>query len=197
MAVGKNTAEKLLRGCKVHWQRSCQRVADKVAKSGDRKREKGMFLKISSQIQRLDSTVNIVACFETLCGVRSVKQLHEVIPTLCSVDDAAFVDKNCDWSSAKHWAQWWTRCDHLKMLSKSFSNMEDEVWKQCPSTTNAVERRNKDCKCDVPQSLKLAMIKVYRVDKVACLKHIAAEEGMSLSYRSRTEEARRMSAEKR
>jgi len=30
--------------------------------------------------------------------------------------------------------------------------------------------------------LKLAMIKVYKVDKVACLKHISAEEGAGLSY---------------
>ena len=45
-----------------------------------------------------------------------------------------------------------------------------------------------------PQCLKLAMIKVYKVDKVACLKHIAAEEGTVLSYRSRTEESRRMQA---
>jgi len=60
-----------------------------------------------------------------------------------------------------------------------------------------VERRNKDCKSDVPQSLKLAMIKVYKVDKVARLKHISAEEGAGLSYRSRTEEVRRMLAENR
>ena len=55
------------------------------------------------------------------------------------------------------------------------------------STTNAVERRNRECKSDIPQCLKLSMIKVY---KVACLKHIAAEEGTVLSYRSRTEESR-------
>ena len=34
---------KLLKGCKVHWQRSCQRVADKVLSSHDRKREKDRF----------------------------------------------------------------------------------------------------------------------------------------------------------
>jgi len=39
--------------------------------------------------------------------------------------------------------------------------MEDKIWKQCPTTTNAVGRRNKDGKSDVPQSLKLAIIKVY------------------------------------
>lgn len=41
MAVGKKTAEKLLKGCKVHWQRSCQRVSDRVLSSQDRRREKG------------------------------------------------------------------------------------------------------------------------------------------------------------
>ena len=146
-------------------------------------------LKILSQIQKLDSSIGIVTCFETLCGVHSVKQLLDILPTVCSVSDAAFIDRSCDWSSAKHWAQWWARYNHLKMLSKSFSIMEDKIWKQCPTTTNAVERRNKDCKSDVPQSLKLAMIKVYKVDKVACLKHISAEERAGWSYRSRIEAA--------
>ena len=67
----------------------------------------------------------------------------------------------------------------------------------CPSTTNAVERKNKDCKSDSPQCLKLAMIKVYRVDKLACLRHLAAEGGVSISYRSRTEESRRAAAAKK
>ena len=75
--------------------------------------------------------------------------------------------------------------------------MDEDVWKKCPSSTNAVERKNKDCKSDSPQCLKLAMIKVYKVDKVACLKHIAAEEGVILSYRSRTEDSRRMAAKKK
>ena len=131
-----------------------------------------------------------IACFETLCNVRSVA----VLPTLSNHDDAKFIDENCNWSAAKHWAQWWTRSDHLKMLSKTFSTMAEDVWKRCPSSTNAVERRNKDCKSDSPQCLKLAMIKVYKLDKVACLKHMAAEKGVVLSYRSTTEEARRVSA---
>ena len=107
MAVGKTLAEMILKGCKVHWQRSCQRVADKVSSSTDKQREKSLFLKISSQIQKLESTVtvSIVACFETLCGVRSVSELMKLLPRLCSADDAEFVDKCCNWSPAKHWAQ--------------------------------------------------------------------------------------------
>ena len=34
-AIGKTTAEHLLHGCKVHWMRSCQRVADRVSSSND------------------------------------------------------------------------------------------------------------------------------------------------------------------
>ena len=32
------------------------------------------------------------------------------------------------------------------------------------------------------------------IDKVACLKHLAAEDGLSLSFQSKTEESRRMEA---
>ena len=53
---------------------------------------------------------------------------------------------------------------------------------QMPATTNAVGRKHKDCKSDNPNSLKAAIIKVYKIDKVACLKHLAAEDGLSLSY---------------
>ena len=51
-AAGKKMAETLLKGCKVHWHRSCQRVADKVSSSKDKKKEKSVFMKICSQIQR-------------------------------------------------------------------------------------------------------------------------------------------------
>ena len=95
-----------------------------------------------------------------LVCVRTVAQLLQIVPTLCRIDDAKYIDDNCDWScAAKHWAQWWTRCDLLKMLSKSFSKI-DNILEQCPSSTNAVERRNRDCKSDTPQCLKLAMMKV-------------------------------------
>lgn len=58
--------------------------------------------------------------------------------------------------------------------------MEEDIWKQCPSSTNAVECRNRECKSDTPQCLKLAMMKVYKFDKLACLKHIAAERFRSV-----------------
>ena len=101
MAIGKDLAEKLLKGCRVLWIRSCQHVADK-AKSRDKKREKDIFIKISTRIQTLECTVHIVACLESVCGVRSVSQLVKSVPGICSADDAQFVDDNCDWSSVRH-----------------------------------------------------------------------------------------------
>ena len=96
IAVGKNMAEKLLKGCKVHWQRSCQRVAEKVLLTEERGREKKVFLQIASKIQTLDSSISIIACFEALCGVRPVTELLKIIPTLCKGDDAKFIDEKCD-----------------------------------------------------------------------------------------------------
>ena len=83
------------------------------------------------------------------------------------------------------------------MLSAVFSPMVEKIWSKCPSTTNAVERKNKDCKSDNPKSLKMAMTNVYKIDKVVCLKHIGAQEGISLTYRSRSEEARKTAARKK
>lgn len=38
------------------------------------------------------------------------------------------------------------------------------------------------------------MISLYKLDKLACFKHMAAEEGISITYRRKTEEARRANA---
>lgn len=104
--------------------------------------------------------------------------------------EACKADLQKDWSSAKSWAQWWTRAAHLQMLSKAFTEMDVDAWTECPMTTNA---ENRDCKSDCA-SLKQAMLKV---DKLHCLKHIAAEKGSSITYRSQSEEARATEAKKR
>ena len=79
------------------------------------------------------------------------------------------------------------------MMSHVFSSVP-ESW---TTTTNAVERKNYECKTDRPQPLKLAMINLYELDKSTCCKHIASENGASISYRSKDEEARKQNAESR
>ena len=90
-AVRKNIAEKLLKGCKVHWQQSCERVAEKVLSSQERGREKIFFCKLPLKFRLLTVLLSIIACFEALCGVRPVAELLKIIPTLCESDDARFI----------------------------------------------------------------------------------------------------------
>ena len=117
-AIGDKLAMSLLRGCKVHWIHSCQRVADRVASPTNKDLEK---IRIAKIIQSLESAVDTIACFETLCGVRSITQLQKKITDICSKEEAEAADQMKDWSSAKNWAQWWTRSTHLKMLSVAFT----------------------------------------------------------------------------
>ena len=77
---------------------------------------------------------------------------------------------------------WWTRQQHLKMLSPAFATMPQDIWKNCPSNTNAVERKNADSKEKHPVALNIAMITLYKQDKSICAKHVAAMSGMKLSY---------------
>ena len=72
--------------------------------------------------------------------------------------------------------------------------MDPGVWDECPTTTNSVERTNQDCSLPNPQHPKLAMMEACKLDKVACYKFMAAEEGTSISYCRTTDEARASNA---
>ena len=90
--------------------------------------------------------MDTIACFETLCGVRTITQLQERLEDICSKEEAISADSLKDWSGAKNWAQWWTCSTHLKMLSVAFTELDSDTWKRSPTSTNTVERRNRDCK---------------------------------------------------
>ena len=51
--------------------------------------------------QNLHSAVEIIACFEALCGVKTAASLTQIIPGICTPDEAEHVDSNCNWSKAK------------------------------------------------------------------------------------------------
>ena len=57
-----------------------------------------------------------------------------------------------------------------------------------------MERRNQDCSVTKPLHPKMAMMEAYRLDKVPCYKYIAATEGTTISYQSKTDEARKANA---
>ena len=60
------------------------------------------------------------------------------------------------------------RQSHLQMLHKEFSCMDSSAWDRCLSTTNAVERRNAECKSKQPVVLQHALTNVYKLDKSMC-----------------------------
>ncbi len=74
-----------------------------------------------------------------LCKNQKATLLIGIVKDL-QPNEAQFVDSKCDWSVAKNWAQWWMRPNHLALLHKDYSTMDNEVWERCPSTTNAVYR---------------------------------------------------------
>ena len=168
-------AERLLKGCKVHWQWSCQHVTEKELSTEERKDVRPNCFKYSDswQLYKYNSL------FWTALWIWPVAELLKTIPTLCKTDEAKLIDEKCN-CMVKCKALG-TMVDLLwspknALYSKSFLTMEESIWEQCPSSTNAVEQRNRDCKSDTPQFLKLATMKIYKVDNVTCLKHIAIED---------------------
>lgn len=105
-----------------------------------------------------------------------------MVQSLLSEEDATFIYTCCKRSAAKHWAQWWTKASNFKMLTQVFTPMLLE-------TSNYVERQNRDSKCITPQPLKIARVNAYRLDKMHCCKHLAAEDGTSVSYCENDENA--------
>ena len=179
-AVGDELAKSLLRGCRIHWNRSWQRIRDIVACSNDTNMEKMIFSKIASQIPRIPMGEYVCDCFKVLCNEESANKIKSVLGL--SQQEVDFIDKSCNWSIAKNWAEWWIRSSHLRMLHKDFSLMDSSAWDRCPSTTNAVERRNAECKSKQPVALQHALTNVYRLNKCVCAKHLAAQDGCSVSY---------------
>ena len=84
-----------------------------MAKSSDKSREKSVFTKITTKITEVKGGEKVLKCFKVLCGQSKIVSVLDIIPDL-SKDDAEFVDNQCDWTTAEHWATWWMRPAHLK-----------------------------------------------------------------------------------
>lgn len=106
---GKDVAESLLKGCRVHWNRSCLRVTDKVARING---EKEIFLKKCYMIPKLTDAVQVVACFQALCGAQTLKELTTKVRLHVTQSEIELIDNECDWSIPKNWAQWWSKFNY-------------------------------------------------------------------------------------
>ena len=76
----------------VYWLRSCQRIAEKISASCDKAKE-----------------FHVLKHHVVFVHVNCLRKG----PSLYCAENA---NEKCDWSSAMHWAQWWTRPTHLKIL---------------------------------------------------------------------------------
>ena len=102
-AVGTETARKLLKGCSVHWDRSWQRMRDRVAHTA---KEKQLFSKIAHQIRNMEMGQYVCLSFQVLSGEVPATALVGNIENF-TLDDAKFIDTECDWSLGSNWANWW------------------------------------------------------------------------------------------
>ena len=130
-AVGIEMAKALLKGCQVHWNRSWQWVRDRIVSTKEKAFEKSIFEKIACEITVLKSGKHVCDSFKVLCKEQKASTLVGIIKGL-QPNEAQFVDSKCDWSHAKNWAQWWMRSNHLAMLHKDYSTMDNEAWEKCP-----------------------------------------------------------------
>ena len=157
--------------------RSCKWVAEKVSFSSDRQRKRSLFVQLARQIPSLSSAIGVIACFETLCDLWQCKNLQKEYAMsrtpISLIKNVTGLQPNTGLNGGQV-------LHTMKMLSHVLICIP-ETWKNCPKTTNAVERKNYECKTDTPQSLRLAMINVYKLDKNTCYKHIAPKNGCSIS----------------
>lgn len=77
-----------------------------------------------------------------------------------------------------------------EMLSHHISAMDEEQFKQLPTSMNAVESHNRLSKAYKPEILRVAMLTTYKVDMAMALEHMVRNEGMPTSYDDTSEEAR-------
>ena len=91
-AIGKEAAAKLLRGCKIHWARSWQRVRDRIARSSDKPHEKAVFSKIASLISEVGGSHshNVINGLKVLCGDATAVSLVGVVKGF-TIEDAKFI----------------------------------------------------------------------------------------------------------
>ena len=193
-AVGEELADRLLRGCNVHWARSYQRVADRVNSSVqkcNRKLATEAFCAIAKLVTSVKTKDDVLKCFDALQGSLPLSSLNHLKLPL-SDEHFTVVETECDWSGAKTWVQWWTRKRHMQMLAKPFSIMNPDDWDRAPRNTNGVERVNSSTKSGGQKHS--AMQSLYEKDKFFALQYIAAEGGSKITYRDTLDEKQRSQA---
>ena len=104
LVLGEQTANQLLKGCKVHWIRSYQRVADRVCKNQhheNRRVENDAFHLVAAAIQKVSSQQHVYQLFHCLCGKFDICQVQHIVPGLTAMH-IAIVKDSSKWEGALH-----------------------------------------------------------------------------------------------
>ena len=100
-AIGRETAQALLKGCKVHWSRSWQHMRDRIATSGEKARERALFSCIASSIPNVAGQ-KVSMCFQALSGqLQSTQDLVGVVKGFTG-ENADVIHGKCNWTPAEH-----------------------------------------------------------------------------------------------
>ena len=70
---------------------------------------------LQHHLTHFHSSQDVINGFKVLCGDAPAMPVVEIVKDLTG-EDAKFVDTQCNWPAACHWALWWLQPSHLQML---------------------------------------------------------------------------------
>lgn len=111
--LGKETAEKVIKGCQVHFTRSVKRVSERVNK-GNHLAHKA-FTTIAYHIPKAKSPEHVMKLFSILAGEADISEAAAICGQQKSLDLYTKSHSPSSWQGCKHWVKWWRR---PKQLSK-------------------------------------------------------------------------------
>ena len=104
-AIGEDTADRLLRGCNVHWARSYQQVADRVnstVQKCNKKIASEAFCAVAKLITTVKTKEDVLKCFDVLQGASPISTL-KYFKLSISDEHITVVEAECNWTGAKTW----------------------------------------------------------------------------------------------
>ena len=186
--LGKDFAEKVIRGCSVHWMRSVNRVAKIVCTSDD---EESVFKYLGKAVQELTDKETVIKVFDVMSGKQdftsALQYLPDGIAEKCGNRDVS----NSGWKKLKHWANWWTSTRHLQMFTKAYSIQDADSWDTLSNTTNPVESINRQS-FKSKNNLHVILENMYMEDRLHAAKMLARSQHVNIDYTStRTKKGRK------
>ena len=184
-ALGHEKADRVLRGCQVHWTRSLQRVAKLVTKS---KEEQRVFLHLGNQIPNAAENEQVNILFQFLSGEVNLSEVSDFLRD--DMRDLLHVIDTQSWKRIKCWSQWWCRPNHLQMFTRAHTWLDKGDWEKAPKTTNPVESITRQSIHQKGCTLFALLENIYTEDRAHAAKIVAMDNNVTLSY-SGNEESRR------